>query len=56
VTRHQVTKEFMDRDEDQQVGGQPMLEHGIPADDLAGLNANLAGDIDVVPSTTDRGR
>ena len=45
----------MDRDEDQQVGGQAMLEYGIPADDLAGLNANLAGDINIVPSITDRG-
>jgi hypothetical protein len=47
VTRHHVDKEFMDRDEDQQVGGQTMLEYGIPADDLAGLNANLAGDINI---------
>ena len=38
----------MDRDEDQQVGGQTVPEYRVPVDDLAGLSANLAGDIDVL--------
>ncbi|MFC4627170.1 hypothetical protein ACFO6V_02920 [Promicromonospora alba] len=48
VTRFDVAKEFLDRYEVQQAGGQTILEYWIPAEDLAELNENIVGRIEVV--------
>src|ERR1700749_1460298 len=48
VTRFQVTKDFREKYEVQQVGGETILEYWIPAEDLSDLNANLVGPIEVV--------
>lgn len=48
VTRFAVRKSFLDRYEVQQAGGQTILEHWIPAEDLEDLNANIVGKIEVV--------
>lgn len=48
VTRFDVTKEFLDRYNVQQVGGQTILEYWIPAEDLNELNASIVGRIEVV--------
>jgi hypothetical protein len=48
VTRFDVTKEFLDQYEVQQVGGQTILEYWIPAEDLDRLNASIVGRIEVV--------
>jgi hypothetical protein len=48
VTRFQVQKSFMDRYDVQQVGGRSILEYWIPAGDLAELNANIVGLIEVI--------
>ena len=48
VTRFDVATEFLDRYEVQQVGGRTILEYWIPAEDLAELNANIVGRIEVV--------
>jgi hypothetical protein len=48
VTRFDVAKEFLDRYEVQQVGGQTILEYWIPAEDLGELNASIVGRIEVV--------
>lgn len=48
VTRFDVAKEFLDRYEVQQAGGQTILEYWIPAEDLDELNENLVGRIEVV--------
>jgi hypothetical protein len=47
VTRFEVVREFLDRYEVQQVGGQTILEYWIPAEDLDELNANIIGRIEV---------
>ncbi len=47
VTRFEVRREFLDRYEVHQVGGETILEYWIPADDLAELNANIVGLIEV---------
>jgi hypothetical protein len=48
VTRFEVRKEFLDRFEVHQVGGESMLEYWIPAADLVELNANIVGKIEIV--------
>jgi hypothetical protein len=48
VTRFEVRKEFLDRYDVQQVGGNTILEYWIPADDLPEFNANIVGTIEVV--------
>lgn len=48
VTRFDVAKEFLDRYEVQQAGGQTILEYWIPAEDLGELNENIVGRIEVV--------
>lgn len=47
VTRFRVRKEFLDRYEVQQAGGQTILEYWIPAEDLDEFNDNLVGPIEV---------
>jgi hypothetical protein len=47
VTRFQVLRSFLDHYEVHQVGGKTILEYWIPADDLAALNANIVGTIEV---------
>ena len=48
VTRFQVRKEFMDRYPVHQAGGSLHTEWWIPAEDLADLNANIVGLIEVI--------
>jgi hypothetical protein len=48
VTRFEVSRDFLDRYEVQQAGGQTILEYWIPADDLPELNRNIVGLIQVV--------
>jgi len=47
VTRFEVRKEFLDRYEVHQVGGETILEYWIPAEDLTELNAHIVGVIEV---------
>ena len=47
VTRFQVLRSFLDHYKVHQVGGNTILEYWIPAEDLAALNANIAGTIEV---------
>ena len=47
VTRFDVRKDFLDRYEVHQVGGQTILEYWIPAEDLAEMNRNIVGQIEV---------
>lgn len=48
VTRFVVRKDFLDRYEVHQVGGQTILEYWIPAAELPELNRNIVGVIEVV--------
>jgi hypothetical protein len=48
VTRFRVRRSFLDRYEIHQVGGRTILEYWIPAGDLAELNANIVGSIELV--------
>ena len=48
VTRFRVLRSFLDSYEVHQVGGQTILEYWIPAEDLAALNANIVGTIELV--------
>jgi len=48
VTRFRVRRSFIDRYEIHQVGGRAILEYWIPAEDLAKLNANIVGPIELV--------
>jgi hypothetical protein len=48
VTRFRVSSEYMKRYEIQTVGGSVHQEYWIPAEDLAELNRNIAGKIEVV--------
>ncbi|MCI0155410.1 hypothetical protein KNO15_01705 [Leifsonia shinshuensis] len=48
VTRFEVRREFLDRYEVHQVGGQSILEYWIPAEELSDLNAHIVGEIEVV--------
>jgi hypothetical protein len=47
VTRFEVRRDFLDRYEVHQVGGQTILEYWIPAEDLDALNENIVGRINV---------
>ncbi len=48
VTRFRVRRPFLDRYETNQVGGRTIVEHWIPAEDLAELDASVVGLIEVV--------
>ena len=48
VTRFEVARDFLDRYEVHQVGGQTILEYWIPAEDLEDLNDHIVGPIEVV--------
>jgi hypothetical protein len=48
VTRFRVRKDFLDRYDIHQVGGQSILEYWIPAEDLDEFNANIDGTIEMV--------
>jgi hypothetical protein len=48
VTRFEVRRSFIGNYEVHQAGGQTILEYWIPAEDLAALNANLVGTIELV--------
>src|SRR4051812_3323377 len=48
VTRFEVRRDFLDRYDVQQAGGQTILEYWIPAEDLAEMNRNIVGLIEVV--------
>jgi hypothetical protein len=48
VTRFEVRRDFLERYEVQQAGGETILEYWIPAEDLAELNRNIVGQIEVV--------
>ncbi|HBL29917.1 MAG TPA: hypothetical protein DD490_24020 [Acidobacteria bacterium] len=48
VTRFHVRKSFMSRYPIHQVGGSHHTEWWIPAEDLAELNANIVGPIEVI--------
>jgi hypothetical protein len=48
VTRFRIRRSFLDCYEVHQVGGRTILEYWIPAGDLAELNANIVGLIEVV--------
>ncbi|KQV64357.1 hypothetical protein ASC64_16495 [Nocardioides sp. Root122] len=48
VTRFEVEKDFLDRYDVQQAGGQTILEYWIPAEDLDDLNRHIVGLIEVV--------
>ena len=48
-----VTKAFLDNYEVQRVGGKARREYWIPAEDLAGFNAALVGEIEVIAEFTD---
>lgn len=48
VTRFEVEKDFLDRYDVQQAGGQTILEYWIPAEDLEEFNRHIVGLIEVV--------
>lgn len=48
VARFEVRREFLDRYDVHQVGGQSILEYWIPAEELSDLNAHIVGQIEVV--------
>jgi hypothetical protein len=48
VTRFRVRKEFLAKYEVQQVGGAEHKELWIPAEDLAAMNENIVGGIEVI--------
>ena len=48
VTRFEVEKSFIDRDNVQQAGGQTILEYWIPAEDLEDFNRHIVGPIEVI--------
>ena len=56
VTRFAVRKAFLDMYEVHQVGGQTILEYWIPAEDLATMNANIVGLIEVTTEFHEAGR
>jgi hypothetical protein len=47
VTRFRVRREFLERYQVQQVGGQTILEYWIPAEELEEFNSNIIGQIEV---------
>lgn len=48
MTKFRVRKDFIDRYEIQQMGGENHTEWWIPADDLDELNRNIVGLIEVI--------
>lgn len=46
VTRFRVARSFLDKYEIREAGGRRYREYWIPAEDLAGLNAALIGQIE----------
>lgn len=48
VTRFHVRSAFLNRYEVQTVGGRQHQEYWIPAEDLAELNENIVGKIEVI--------
>lgn len=48
VTRFEVRRDFLDKYEVQQAGGQEHLEYWIPANDLQAFNDAIVGLIEVV--------
>lgn len=48
VTRFSVEKDFLDRYDVQQAGGQTILEYWIPAEDLDEFNRHIVGLIEIV--------
>lgn len=48
VTRFHVRQDFLDNYETHQVGGRTIIEYWIPAENLADLNANTVGRIEVI--------
>jgi hypothetical protein len=48
VTRFAVKKDYLDRFDVHQVGGQTILEYWIPAEDLEDFNDHIVGTIDEV--------
>ena len=48
VTRFEVEREFLDRYDVHQVGGDTILEYWIPSEDLQELNRHIVGPIEVV--------
>jgi hypothetical protein len=48
VTRFRLRRPFLDRYQVHQAGCRTILEYWIPAEDLAELNANIAGFIELV--------
>jgi hypothetical protein len=48
VTRFHVRRDFLDNYDTHQVGGRTIIEYWIPAEDLANLNANIVGRIELV--------
>lgn len=47
-----MTKEFLGNYEVHEAGGKDHREYWIPADDLAGFNAALVGEIEVIAEFT----
>ena len=43
-----MARDFLEKYEVHQVGGQTILGHGIPAEDLEDLNDHIDGPIEVV--------
>ena len=48
MTRFEVERDYLDRYEVQQAGGQTILEYWIPAEDLDEFNAHIVGLIEVI--------
>lgn len=48
VTRFTVRKDYLDRFDVHQVGGQSILEYWIPAEELEEFNDHIVGEIEVV--------
>ncbi len=48
VTRVRVAKRFLDRYPMREAGGKEHREYWIPAEDLAGFNAAIIGEIEVI--------
>lgn len=53
VTRFRVSNEFLSRYEIRTVGGSLHQEYWIPAEDLAEMNSNIVGKIEVIAEFRD---
>ena len=56
VTKFEVSKEFVDKYNIENVGGAHHTEWWIPAEDLDELNRNIVGLIEVVGECTEKGK